>query len=351
MIVSHEDIINSDAKRSLVIAAAASGKTYLLTEKVRKLLKDGADPNKMVVITFTNLAANEMKIRLGADYREGMFIGTIHGFANHCLSAAHISTDRILNNNEFDELFTIVKRNQYCLPIVDWLFLDEAQDSDELQFEFIFKQLKPENFFVVGDFRQAIYQFKGSDPTLMMQLINYPGVTTFNIINNYRNGSEILDFARTVAARNDFLDNSKSLTKKKGQVIKVRYDADTLVNGIAQIGEWGTWFILCRTNIQCDKMKILCEQKQIPAELFSKADFDSIEEINDKLKNDTVKIMTIHQAKGLESPRVIVIGANYRSAEEVCISYVAATRAKDLLIWTFPSKPKKRKATVQNWEK
>lgn len=351
MILTHEDIINSDAPKSLVVAAAASGKTYLLTEKIRKILRDGADPLKIVVITFTNLAANEMKQRLGADYQEGMFIGTIHGFANQCLLSANINTGKLIDNNQFDELFTLVKRNQFCLPIVDWLFLDEAQDSDELQFDFIFNLLKPSHFFVVGDYRQSIYQFKGSDPTLMMKLGNLNGVTTFNLTTNYRNGSEILDYARTIIERNNFIDNSKSMTKRKGQVIRVKYDPETLVKGIAQVGEWGSWFILCRTNAQCNKMKSLCDLEEIPAELFSKADFDTINQINEKLNNDTVKIMTIHQAKGLESDKVAVVGASYHNEEEVCISYVAATRAKNLLIWTYPAGTRKKKNRVQSWER
>ena len=39
------------------MAAAASGKIRALTERVKWLLEQGADPNKMVVFTFTNAAA------------------------------------------------------------------------------------------------------------------------------------------------------------------------------------------------------------------------------------------------------------------------------------------------------
>lgn len=75
-------IVNSDANRICVIAGAGSGKTYTLVERIRRLLEDGADPSKFVCITYTNMAAQEMKSRLsdipGADKA---FIGTIHSFA------------------------------------------------------------------------------------------------------------------------------------------------------------------------------------------------------------------------------------------------------------------------------
>lgn len=351
MALTHQEIIENDSDKSVVIASAASGKTHLLTEKVRKILKENYDPTHIVVITFTNLAANEMKKRLGADYKEGMFIGTIHGFANHCLTSAGIETRTLIDNGEFDALFPLIKKYQYCIPIIDWVFLDEAQDSDELQFDFIFNLIKPTHFFVVGDYRQSIYQFKNSNPSLMLELATEPDVVTFNLGTNYRNDKEILDFARTIAERNNFLDSSKCMTKKKGQVIKVKYDADTLLDGIKQVGEWGSWFLLCRTNAQCSRLYNICITKEIPAEMFSKADFDSMDEITEKLTTNTVKIMTIHQAKGLESDKVVVVGANYRNAEEVCISYVAATRAKHLLIWTMPNGKKKKKPAVNSWEK
>jgi superfamily I DNA/RNA helicase len=49
--------------------------------------------------------------------------------------------------------------------------------------------------------------------------------------------------------------------------------------------------------------------------------------------SNAVKVMTIHTAKGLESPNVIVIGAKTYCAEERRIAYVAATRAETNLYW------------------
>ena len=75
--------VNTFASNVIVIAGAGSGKTRVLTERVKFLLKSGFNPSGIVAITFTNMAAEEMKIRLkdvpGID---SVFIGTIHSFAN-----------------------------------------------------------------------------------------------------------------------------------------------------------------------------------------------------------------------------------------------------------------------------
>jgi ATP-dependent helicase/nuclease subunit A len=48
----------------LVSAAAGSGKTSVLTERVVSLIKEGGDISRMLIVTFTNAAAAEMRSRI-----------------------------------------------------------------------------------------------------------------------------------------------------------------------------------------------------------------------------------------------------------------------------------------------
>jgi len=78
------------------------------------------------------MAAAELKERLGEDYKPGLFVGTIHALANYFLLSAGIKTGEILDDEKFDELFPMVKRYPQCIKHLDWVLLDEAQDSDQL---------------------------------------------------------------------------------------------------------------------------------------------------------------------------------------------------------------------------
>ena len=58
-------IVEAKEDKIVVLSVPASGKTTVLTERVKYLIEQGADPSKTVVITFTNAAAEEMKKRIG----------------------------------------------------------------------------------------------------------------------------------------------------------------------------------------------------------------------------------------------------------------------------------------------
>lgn len=51
-------------RRILVSAAAGSGKTAVLIERVLRLLREGVSLKRMLIITYTNAAAAELRDRL-----------------------------------------------------------------------------------------------------------------------------------------------------------------------------------------------------------------------------------------------------------------------------------------------
>ena len=58
------DAINSEGSNIIVSAGAGSGKTAVLTERVIRKLKCGVDIDRLLVLTFTNEAANETDLDL-----------------------------------------------------------------------------------------------------------------------------------------------------------------------------------------------------------------------------------------------------------------------------------------------
>lgn len=79
---NQKEAVLSDSQYVRIIAGAGSGKTRVLVTRIAHLIKDiGVYPNKILAITFTNKAANEMKDRIRKileDKSSASWISTIH---------------------------------------------------------------------------------------------------------------------------------------------------------------------------------------------------------------------------------------------------------------------------------
>jgi len=82
------NIVNNLNGPMLVIAGAGSGKTRTIVYSVAKLLVSGVKPSEIMLVTFTNKAANEMIERveqLLGKRPKGIWAGTFHSLANRFL--------------------------------------------------------------------------------------------------------------------------------------------------------------------------------------------------------------------------------------------------------------------------
>src|SRR5580692_7863873 len=76
----------------LVIAGAGSGKTRVITYRLARLVATGADPRRILAVTFTNKAAGELRTRVSELLRErmgvglaGLSVGTFHSISARLL--------------------------------------------------------------------------------------------------------------------------------------------------------------------------------------------------------------------------------------------------------------------------
>lgn len=325
-------VIEARENRIVVIASSGSGKTACLVERTKQLLKEVEDSSKIVLITFTNAAAEEMRLRIGD--AKNIFIGTIHSYANMLLASTSVNTMDIIEAEQYDKLLEKAIEQPNCFKEVEHLLLDEAQDTSKLQMSFILDYVKPKNFFAVGDYRQCIYEFNGVDPKTLLKLKRNEKFTTYYLTQNYRTSKSILIYAKKIIAKlgYDFYDDSICMRNNEGKVLERSCGLSAIFKDIPKVGELKDWFILCRSNAQVDEAIETLKALNIPYDTFKRAELNEADYAI-KMRSNTVKVLTSHSSKGLENKNVIVIGAMWGSAEEIRLNYVSATRAKNLLIW------------------
>lgn len=338
--------VQSNKSKILVASGAGAGKTRVIMERIKFLLEQGVEPQKIFAITFTNAAAAEMKERLDESAKD-VFIGTIHGLANKILLRNGIDTSEQIQNEDFDWLLEKVYRTEVDIPIVEHLLVDEFQDICEQEYNFFIKDLQPENWFFVGDSQQSIYSFKGANYRFFVNLTLRPDVAVYKLTKNYRSGSSIIDFAESFLNGMDSVYRVKNqcASNKEGYVESSEFSVDKILNELDYDPHYGKWFILCRTNNEVENILNFLKKNNIPCDSFHRSELDR-EEMLKKMKENTVKVLTIHTSKGLENNNVIVIGTRNYNEEERRISYVAATRAKDNLFWLIAKPIRRRKKPI-----
>lgn len=315
----------------LCIASAASGKTRVLTERIRFLLvEQKIKPEDIVAISFTNMAADEIKRRIG-DACQGAYIGTLHGYANKVCMLNGIDNTDLIDKQKFDEIILralSVPRNNY--PVVKHVLVDECQDLSSVEYTFL-ERIPTSNRYYTGDNRQAIYGFKNCTDEFLVAMYHDPKYTVYSLTENYRNAPNIIRFAEGFINNAEPLGPPSDPVKTENGVIEECSFLDALEE-LKWSGNWRSWFILTRTNNELAVAQEICEENEIPYITFKKGDLE-LAQLDSLMQSDTVKILTIHTAKGLENKNVIVTGARVYNEEERKICYVAASRAENSLYW------------------
>ena len=279
------------------------------------------------------MASDEMKQRLGLR-AEGCYIGTIHGLANYILLRNGIDTFNFIKDENFDAMFDAIIRNHCKIPTVKHLLVDEFQDTGEKEYDFLMYTLRPQCYFLIGDTRQKIYEFKTGKRDFFQEQLDNPFTQVYELKDNYRSYKEITDFGKKKLSGvpNIYFTPIHSIREKGGRVVSEIFSENKILKYLSVYPNYKEWFILCRTNDQIDATMNFLKAKNIPAITFKKSEM-TLAEIQEAKEKNAVKVLTVHQSKGLESKYVMYFGMKFYSPEEKRINYVAITRAEDVIVW------------------
>ena len=306
-----EKAVKTTENQVLVVAGAGSGKTRVLTERVKYLLEKGVPPSNIIAITFTNLAADEMKERLKSVEGVGdCFIGTIHSFANKVMSLTDVNYKLLTTEVQIEIYKELIQ--EYCKHLTFDRYLDYFDMVQKYELGYV-SESDVTNFLTIAEATE--YRFLSKDepvtsdyPRTMKKVAMERNYIDFDellrIAINYFNENKIepehvlvdefqdvgtleFNFVYSLGAKNYFFvgDDWQSIYGFKGGNVE-------LFLKLIQSGEVTTYYLT--NNYRCAK-KIIEMGDTIISQVGNKIDKD-ITCLSDK--EGTVTVMS--KAYGIE---------------------------------------------------
>jgi DNA helicase-2/ATP-dependent DNA helicase PcrA len=352
-----KEAVLDESDACVVNANVGSGKTTVLISKIMHLhYAKNVSYRDIIVLTFTNKAANEIKERLissdeNVETEELGGFGTFHSVALHLLKdvlplentgytkdflviepeeeldmAMQIIQEQKLSikyknrlkkrleqavptqyNDDMVQLVQLLKEEkirQNKMAFSDllsnanalledhklepkWIIIDEVQDSDKLQLDFIDKlQSEGTRLFAVGDPNQVIYSWRGSAFNVFSALKKKYGAKELTLPLNYRSSSSILEAARC------FLQDGSCLTgiREQGSKIVVRnhynpfneacYLADKIRDIHASSVPYNEIAVFYRLQSQSQVLEDVFSKNEIPYEVSLRKTISDIPVLN-----------------------------------------------------------------------
>ena len=137
--LEQEQAINEEGKNIIVSAGAGSGKTAVLSERVIRKLKQKVNINELLILTFTNAAATEMKDRIRKkikkdpslkeqlDYLEQAYITTFDSYALSVVKKYNYLLNIPKNIKPIDSIIINIKKKQILNDILENLYKEKNE--------------------------------------------------------------------------------------------------------------------------------------------------------------------------------------------------------------------------------
>lgn len=221
------------------------------------------------------------------DPRLGMYVSELEaGNAVDFSGMMYLTWKLLVKNEKLADKLT--ERFQYVL-------VDEAQDTNDIQYAIAKIIASHGNLFMVGDYQQSIFSWRGAKPeNLNRFLTDYPDATSIILPRNYRSHAEILEKAQNVIVRNEDA-SGVNLVAERGEGGEVRIhsyeneweEVDGTIEKLSRYRaegyEWKDMAIIYRLNKLSQAFEIGLSQRSIPYQTKGGQSFFSRKEIKTAL--------------------------------------------------------------------
>lgn len=337
----------------IVRGVAGSGKTLILAFRAEQIARAASRP--VLILSFANGISGRLENAMqDRGVEDKVIVSTFHSWCWKMLRTYDlpIATEKELA--DFSErqaanvraVLDAVDRRLIPSGQYDAVLIDEAHDFEPQWLALAAKMVNPDTkaLMIVYDDAQAIY--KGRARPVWKQLgIEAAGRTTVLKVN-YRNTAQILRFARRFAA--DVIgapglcagDESAVLMPEDGgregvePVVRKCVNHDGEAHAIAEwlLGRktagyrWGEMAALYPRHFVGERIERILTKHGIPVDV-AKANGNRVD-----AECDAVRLLSMHNAKGLEFPCVAIGGLGELKKpgdieDDVRLTYVAITRA------------------------
>ena len=184
----------------------------------------------------------------------------------------------LVKNNacDFDDLLIYAAK---CLEQSDcknrftnlWrnILVDEFQDTSTIQYKIImsiYDPTKTRTMFVVGDYNQSLYSWRGAKPENLQRYIDENSATVCDLTYNYRSCPEVINHA------NKFLQFGKKMIAKSSTLGSISFsrfrsqedESEQIADAVQRAGNYPESVILYRTNARSILFERALAKRRIP---------------------------------------------------------------------------------------
>lgn len=349
----------------VIHGVAGSGKTLILGLRCQYLVEQVEKPvlvlcfNKLLAAHLNNIIDDRVR---QPQLREKIHIHHFHGWCAQLVKQHNIAFTDSEKKQPYHEAAVsaavrAAQNGEIPTACYGAVLIDEGHDfvePDWLRLIVGMLDGRENHLLLLYDDAQSIYHSKNKGLKFTMSSVGIKAVGRTTILkHNYRNTRQIIGFAHIVAQNSLIPHEGDDDTAPLVEPCASGADgAQPVVRGFKSwqdeldfldrcLDKWTKTTLLrdiaviCNLTKQCEDVCKLLKQKKLPYHPWHKADkrgrFDP--------KADKIAVVTIKSSKGMEFPRVLLMGADQAAAidedDPVRLLYVGMTRAQNELLVSY----------------